>query len=227
MMNASRRISICGAVISLALFASVAAAQTATTAIGRQLERIDLGVSGIGQFTNTTSGTTYLPQNISQTPSNTLGALIELRFTKSPLIGFVFNYSYARYTENYTVTNTTGTPVTQKPYVLGVQSKATEYTIGYVAHGPQIFGVIPFASVGGGGMEFKPTTGGGQGLPTQVRGAFYYGIGAQQTFFNEHFGLRAQFRQVFLAAPDFNQNYLSTDARTITSEPSVGFYLRF
>jgi hypothetical protein len=230
MMNASRRVLICGAIFSLGLFSCAASAQTsAETPFSRFLDRIDLGVSGVGQFTPTSSGTTNIlvPQAIVQTPSNTLGALIELRYTKSPLIGVQLNYSYARFTENFNVNPTTGTPPSQQPYVLGVQSKVNEYSLGYVGHGPTLFGLKTFAGGGVGGIEFKPTAGGGLGLPPQVRTAFYYHVGIEQDFLSEHFGFRVQFRQVFYGAPDFNQNYLAIGARTNTVEPGAGFYLRF
>jgi hypothetical protein len=230
MMNASRRIAICGAVFSLLLSASAAFAQTvAETPVQRQLDRIDFSISGIGQFTPMTSGTSTIlePEAIQQTPSNTLGALVELRYIRSPLVGIEFNYSYARFTENYNVSPTVGTPTSQLPYVLGVQTKVNEFSMGYVAHGPTIFGVRPFGGVGAGGIEFKPTSGGGQGLPPEVRTGFYYTVGVEQNFLSEHFGIRAQFRQLFYGAPDFNQNYLATGARSVTTEPGVGFYLRF
>jgi hypothetical protein len=230
MMNASRRVSICGAVVSLVLFVSGAAAQTpAETPLGRALDRVDLAVSGIGQFTPNSSGSTNIlvPYSIQLVPSNTLGALVELRYTRSPLIGFQLNYTFARFTENFNVNPTTGTPPSQQPFVLGVQSKVNEYSIGYVAHGPTVFGLKPFAGGGAGGIEFKPTAGGGLGLPPQVRFGAYYHVGVEQNFLSEHFGFRVQFRQVFYGAPDFNQNYLAIGKRTNTVEPGAGFYLRF
>jgi hypothetical protein len=220
------RFKTCGAVLSALLCASLAHAQSATTPLGRELEKIDLGVSGIGSFTPNSSGTSYLPQTIQQVPSNTLGALVELRYTHSPLIGVQFNYSYARFTENFTLSNTSTTPASQLPFTLGVQAKVDEFSLGYVAHGPTFFGLHTFAGVGGGGIEFKPTSGGGLDLPAQIRGAIYYQVGVDAEL-NEHFGLRGQFRQVFYGAPDFNQNYLATGARVSTTEPGVGFYLRF
>ena len=44
---------------------------------------------------------------------------------------------------------------------------------------------------------------------------------------SSHFGLRAQFRQIFFLAPDFEQNYLTIKHRTTTFEPGVGFFIRF
>ena len=229
MTNASRRVSICGALLVLFLSASASIqAQTSApvTALGRQLAKIELGISGVGEFTPKSQGTSYLPQNIFQTPSNTAGALIDLSFQKSPLVGFQLNYTQARYTENFNVVDTVGTPSGQLSYVLGVQAKVAEYSFGYLARPRDIFGLHPFAGAGMGAIEFHPTAGGGEGLIPQERLSFYYTVGIQQPIF-ENFGVRVQFRQVFFGAPDFNQNYLATGARVITTEPGVGFYVRF
>jgi len=39
--------------------------------------------------------------------------------------------------------------------------------------------------------------------------------------------MRLGFRQLIYLAPDFQQNYLTITRRTTTSEPIIGFYLRF
>jgi hypothetical protein len=191
------------------------------------MERVDLGVTAIGIFSPKTSGISLTPMAVSQQPSDTVGALVELRYIKSPLIGAEFNYTYGRYDQNYSLTNTTGTPSGQLPYLLTVQSKVDEISLGYVAHGPEFFGIKPFASAGVGAIEFKPTTGGGQNVQKEVRTGVYYAIGVEKLLFDSNFGIRAQFRQLFLGAPDFNENYLATGARIVTTQPGVGFFLRF
>ena len=197
-------------------FSGPSASGQVVTPLGRQLDRIDLAVSGVGEFTGNTSGTNYLNQPLTQKPSTTLGALITIRYVKSPLLGAEFNYGYARYTQNYS------------QYIIGgAQSKATEYTVGYLAHTPEVLGLKTFAGGGLGVVAFTPTPFGGQGLPEQGRLAFYYTLGVEQSVISPHFGLRAQFRQVFYKSPDFGQNYLTINQRTSTYEPGVGFYLRF
>ena len=198
---------------SSGLFASTAQAQV--TATQRQLQRLDLGVSGIGEFTKSVQGTNYQGVSLHQSGSSTLGALVTLRYTRSPLFGLEANYTYARYTENYTA------------YIKGAQANATEYSLGYVAHGPSLMGLHTFASAGLGSIAFRPTPYGGQGLPARARLAAYYDVGVEEPVFSKHFGLRAQFRQVFFKAPDFDQNYLTINKRTFTTEPGVGFYLHF
>ncbi len=218
MLNVSRlSVSSVFLCLSMCIAGSTARGQaTPVTTLDRQLSRIDLAVTGVGQFTGDVSGTNYLGKSLTQKASSTLGALVTLRYIKSPLVGFEGNYGYARYTENFS------------SYVFGgAQTKATEYTLGYVAHTPAIFGLHPFASVGAGSIAFRPTPGGGQGLPEQARAAYYYSAGVENTVFSNHFGLRAQIRQVFFKAPDFGQNYLTINKSTSTFEPGVGIFLRF
>lgn len=205
---------------ALTLAATVCGAQV--TALQKQLSRIDLGVSGAGSFTRDVSGAVIptgapnYPSNVTQSASNTVGALLNIRYIAKPFVGFEFNYNYTRYRETF---NTA-------PY--GIQTTANEYTLGYIATPDHpIFGFEPFVSAGLGSIQFKPTRGGGQGAPVQARAAYYYSVGLQREYFSSHFGLRGGFRQVFFLAPDFLQNYLTIKQHTITSEPTVGFYLRF
>ncbi len=76
-------------------------------------------------------------------------------------------------------------------------------------------------------MAFRPTPGGGQGLPRQYRAVYYYDAGVDEYFPTTHLGFRAGFRQLIYLAPDFGQNYLTITRRTRTSEPNFGFFLRF
>jgi hypothetical protein len=211
------------------LLATLAAptAKAQSPALAKQLSRIDFGINGVGLLNGTGSGVVDInakPTTVNLRTSNTVGVLLTLRYIKSPLIGFEGNYSYARYTENF---NPFGAPPPGVPTNGGVQTNASEYTLGYVAHTPPLLGVHPFASAGLGSIAFRPTPFGGQQLNTQARAAYYYSLGVENTVLSPHFGLRAQFRQVFFLAPDFGQNYLTIKHRTSTFEPGIGFYFRF
>ena len=209
---------------ALAGSTSKAQAQAQTqSSLDRVLSRFDLGVSGTGHFTKDVSGTNYFGVHVDQHSSNTFGALVELRYTKSPWIGAQLNYSYARYTQNFT--NSTPPP----QYIIGgAQNNASEYSIGYIAHPPHPFyGLQPFLGVGGGATVFHPTAGGGQGLPQQGAATIYYALGVERSVLSPHFGIRAQFRQAFFLAPDFYQNYLYTGQRSWTIQPGFGFYLHY
>lgn len=221
-----------GAVLLGAVLLSAAGAHaqaTPQTALDRVLEKVDLGVSGVGEFTKSVRGANYQGVTFTQKPSTTLGALVTVRYTAKPLLGFEFNYGYARYNERYTDYSPPA-PTDTGVYLEGgaAQTKATEATFGYVAHGPTVLGYRSFASGGVGSLIFTPTTYGGQGLPQQIRPLYYYDVGLEGNVLgSSHFGLRAQFRQKFSTAPDFGQNYLQLRKTTFTTEPGIGFFLRF
>ncbi len=224
MIIALRRLRTWAAVLSIVGLAAVASAQAPLSGLDKQLDRLDIGVSGMGYFTRNSSGPDDLLGNVvTDSPGNTLGALVQVRYTVKPLLGFEFNYSYARNTQTFTGT----TILTGAAYPLGVQVNASEYTLGYVAHTPRVFGIGTFVSGGAGTTAFRPTKGGGQGFQPQARATYYYNVGFEDQVFSPHFGLRASFRQAFYLAPDFETNYLRNHQRTFTSEPSVGFYIHF
>lgn len=231
MLNVSR--SSCVWIALSCLFASLAlpSAKAQSTALGRQLDRVDFSINGIGEFNGSGSGVPKSgPTDINGQPltvhlstGNTLGVLLNLRYTKSAYFGLEGNYSYARYTETFTPF---GSPSTGGAPTAGVQTNADEYTLGYVIHPPKLFNVQPFVSAGLGTIAFRPTTFGGQSLREQARMAYYYSLGVDDAL-SPHFGLRAQFRQAFFLAPDFGQNYLTILHHTSTFEPGFGFYIRF
>jgi hypothetical protein len=232
MLNVRR--SSCVWTLLLCLLASLAATtakaqESQHPTLDRQLSRVDLAVSGVGTLNSSSSGTATVeavPTTVTLKPSNTVGILLTLRYTKSPFLGFEFNYDHARYDDTFTPFGILP-PAGQPAVGAGVQQNASEYTVGYVAHIRPVFGVKPFASVGLGTLVFRPTPGGGEGLINQARAAYYYSVGAEQSVFSPHFGIRVQVRQVFFKAPDFEQNYLTIQQRTSTFEPGIGFFLHF
>jgi len=213
-----------GALFGLLVVLAASGAQAQTTFLSRQLDRVDVGVGGAAVFTKSVSGTNPVGIPVSLDASTTLGALVQARYTKSPLLGLEFNYSYARFTENFGGLPFGTNASTAVPF--GVQTNASEYTIGYVAHLPSLFGFQPFAGGGGGATAFKPTPMGGQGLPERARASYYYDVGIDDQL-TRFIGVRAQLRQVFYKAPDFGQNYLTIQQQTFTTEPTVGFYIKF
>jgi hypothetical protein len=228
MIIAPRRLSICAALLSFATLTAVAAAQAVPlSGLDKQLDRVNLVISGSGILNRQTSGPNALyGTTTTDAPGNTVGALIDIQYIKSPLIGLEVNVNYSRYVQNFTYTpENPGTPAV--PTLKGIQNDAVEYTVGWVFHTPKVFGIGTFASGGAGATDFVPTKGGGlQNLP-QARATYYYNVGLEQQVFSPHFGLRASFRQAFFLAPDFEQNYFKDLKRTYTTEPTVGFYLHF
>jgi hypothetical protein len=196
------------------------------TTFQKNIDRLDFGISGVGIFNSTVSGT-VIPTAASnygtsatQYGSNTFGALFTLRYIAKPYFGIEGNYGYARYTENFNNPSDLG--------LFQVQTRVTEYTLGYVITPPhQIFGFQPFISAGAGSQAFRPTPFGGQEEPEKARMTYYYSLGLQQSYANGHFGLRAGFRELFFLDPDFGQNYLTILKHATTYEPMIGFYLRY
>jgi hypothetical protein len=222
MLNSSRQSCVWTILFCLlgAFAGSTAQGQT-QSALDSQLSHVDLGVSGVGEFTRNVSGTNYLGVPLTQSAGNTFGALVTVRYTKSPWVGFEFNYGYSRFTQHYSSQGSDA-------YLIGgVQSSNTEYTFGYVAHPRrQFLGMQPFVGAGVGLLRFKPTSSGGQGLQNQPAGVYYYNLGVEKQI-TEHFGVRGLFRQQFYLAPDFYQNYLTIQKYTSTIQPGAGFYVRF
>jgi opacity protein-like surface antigen len=210
---------------------AAAAAQTETpeTPFIRQIHRLDLGVTGVGEFNSTVTGpvvplASNTGQSITQYGSNTLGALVSIGYTAKPYIGFEFNYGYARYTENYTGAGSVTCCATND---FQIQTQADEFTLGYVAHPPHpIFGFQPFLGAGAGSIEFKPTAHGGEGASSHARAVYYYSAGVEKDI-TPNFGVRAGFRELFFLDPDYGLNYLTILKHANTYEPAIGFYLRY
>lgn len=215
----------------LSFTASQAIAQEATpqTPLEKQLSRIDFAILGAANMGTTVSGveqrdaaTTHTVLTIK--PSRTVGEMATLRYTAKPWVGFEFNFGNARWVQDYTFVP----PPTANLLLGGAQTSVREMTFGYVAHPPhQFFGIQPYLGLGGGTIHFKPTTFGGQGLPDQYRAVYYYEVGGEANFPDSHFGMRAGFKQDIYLAPDFLQNYLTITRRVRTSQPEIGFFVRF
>jgi hypothetical protein len=199
------------------------------TALQKQLAKFDLGLVAAGELGTSVSGIEQRDANTTHTlltikPSSTVGELGTLRYTVKPWVGFEFNFGNLRYTQDYTFVP----PPEQTILTGGVQSGVRELTLGYVAHLKyHPLGITPYLGVGGGTVKFTPTPGGGQHLPFQYRAAYYYQLGVEDNFPNSPFGMRLGFRQLIYLAPDFLQNYLTITRRTRTSEPTIGFFVRF
>lgn len=191
--------------------------------------RFDFAISAAGQLGSTVSGIEQRDANFTHStltirPSTTVGELFALRYTAKPYVGFEANVSNFRFSQDYTF----NPPPAINILYGGEQNAVREITFGYVAHLKyRPAGLTPYLGAGGGTIRFKPTPGGGQGLPEQYRAAYYYTAGLEGNFPDSHFGMRVGFRQLIYLAPDFLQNYLTITRRTTSSQPTIGFFVRF
>jgi hypothetical protein len=179
-------------------------------AMAQSIKNMEGAVAIFGQFTGTSSG-----DGVTDSPTNSLGALATFRQSFHPWLGYEVNYSYTRFTERYSTI----------PF--GVQNNLNEVTGAYLVQGPSFIGFQPFAAIGFGSLIFLPTTTGGQKYNQQYRVPLLYEFGVNYPILTSHLGLRLQYRGLSYKTPDFNSALLTTGARRTTSEPSVGAYLRF
>src|SRR5260370_7253826 len=99
MLNVSRLWSAASVFFCLVTSVSGVAAHAQAipeTYLQRQLDRIDLGVTAVGQITKDASGKNYLNESITQKASTTVGGLVTLRYTKSPFMRFDANFPQPR-----------------------------------------------------------------------------------------------------------------------------------
>jgi hypothetical protein len=181
-------------------------------ATAQTLKNFEAAASIFGQFTGTTNG-----NGIKDSPTDSLGGLATVRQSFHPWLGYEVNYSYTRFTERYSTI----------PF--GVQNNVHEVSGAYLLQGPTIpiLGLQPFGAVGVAGLIFLPTTVGGQKYGKQTRVPVLFEFGVNYPILTSHLGLRLQYRGLSYKTPDFNATLLTTGTRRITSEPSVGAYLRF
>jgi hypothetical protein len=189
----------------------------------------DIAGSIYGAFSGTTNG-----NGTVQSPSNSAGALLEVRHISSPLIGYEGTYSYNRANQVDTVTNF-GCPVGVGPCsapFAAISANAHELAADWVAS-VKVSSFRPFA-LAGVGILFDVPAGNSQGntsigvasnTSTSTKPVFVYGAGLDWGLL-PHLGLRFQFRGNVYKAPNLVNLFTSTGAFMHTSEPMIGVFFR-
>ena len=183
----------------------------------------DVAASVYGAFSGTTTG-----HGTAQSPSNSAGALIELRHISNPILGFEATYSFNRATQDYSQTGIYPgevCPTSGCPYLSPaiVPANAHEITVDYIPS-VRLANFRPFGVLGA-GLLLNVPSGGGIHTNTQTKAVYVYGAGLDWGFL-PHIGIRAQFRGNLYQAPDLSTLYNSTQSFTHTSEPMLGIYFR-
>ncbi len=181
----------------------------------------DVAASVYGAFTGTTTG-----NNTVQSPSNSAGALIELRHIANPILGFEGTYSYNRADESYSYTGFACpvgiVPCTPLP--VSVPANAHEFTADWIPS-VHIANLRPFGVLGIGALLNQPSSSSSGTTQSQTKAVYVYGAGLDWGLL-PHIGLRVQYRGNLYKAPDLTTLYSSTNAFTHTAEPMVGVYFR-
>jgi opacity protein-like surface antigen len=190
---------------------------------GAAFAQTDAAASLYGAFTGTTTG-----NGTVQSPSNSAGALIELRHISNPLVGFEGTYAYNRANQAYSSSlalPAAPCPIDAPPPCspVAVPANAHEISGDWIAS-VHVANFRPFALAGIGVLIDAPS-GSQSNTSTSTKPVYIYGAGLDWGFL-PHIGLRLQYRGNLYKAPNLTRLFTSTDAFTHTAEPMVGIYLR-
>lgn len=183
----------------------------------------DVALSLYGAFNGTTNANGTI-----QSPSNSAGAMIELRHISNPLVGYEATYSYNRDNQSYSSSVNpldcpVGVPSCTAPST-SVKANAHEVSGDWIAS-VHIANLRPFA-LAGVGLLFNEPASGQSSTTSATKPVFLYGAGLDWGAL-PHLGFRFQYRGNLYKAPDLTRLYTSTNAFTRTAEPMIGAYLRF
>jgi hypothetical protein len=220
--------------VALLVLGSILAANAAIHA------QTDVALSLFGAFNQSTTG-----NNVSQSPSNQAGALVEVRHIVNPLIGFEATYSLNRANQNYFVN---AVPVATPGCGVPCQSATLSGTAPNNVHEVTADWVVslkagkfrPFALAGGGLLVNDPSGAtvvtcnllsgncsiGSATTSVSATGVLVYGAGLDWGLL-PHLGLRLQYRGNLYKASSLISAFSSTGAFTHSAEPMVGAFFRF
>ncbi|MBT9331663.1 porin family protein [Paracidobacterium acidisoli] len=205
-LRRQRALSFVLAVLTFGGLGGAARAQVAQ----QVLRNSDVSLSAFGQFSSDVSS-----NGIQQTTTKSLGGQAAFRHSYHWWLGYEASYGYTRYAERYT------------GQVFSYQHNAHEFGGTYLVQGPHALGLQPFGGVGVSALIFSPSLNGGQHAEWQGRTAVNFTVGINHPLLTNHIGVRLQYRGLYYKAPDFGQVALKTNSFRITSEPTVGVYLKF
>jgi hypothetical protein len=205
---------------SLAALCLFSVAGAAAQAQFYKIHNADIAGSGIGQFTTVLTSNTP----IQARTTDSFGGLFSIREHPVSWAGIEVNYSYNRYTQDFTSPANAASPV---PYDARVKTNVHEATAAYMFH-PHFRNLQPFINIGGGALDFAPTTVTSVATGSnQWRGAGLLEVGFDVPTSNPHFGFRVQGRTLVYRAPNYNNALLSSKSWVSTEEPTFGAYYRF
>lgn len=199
-------------------FFLAAACASAQVSVQRQT---DVALSIYGAFTNTT-GKNSVTQ-IQDSPSNSIGGMVDLRHIHSPFVGYEAAYSFNSADQVYIYTGPTPAGAGNEPPTI-TSAYAQEATGDWVfSYHPAK--VRPFALAGVGILLNEPT--GGQSNTQSYNTAVYvYGAGLDWQLL-PRLGVRFQYRGNIHKAPYLILDFGSSDLFTHTAEPTIGVYYKF
>jgi outer membrane immunogenic protein len=188
-----------------------------TSAAIAQESRSEIGLSGIGFFTQKASG-----EGLSRRATSTGGLLAPYRFRISSWLSVEAAYGYGRNTQKFYTSN----------LIYAVQSNVHQISAGFVVNLSTFtrWKISPYILTEGGSLTFSPTGtyyGTFQGSSErETKGMFVYGAGIRYPF-SQHLSFRTEFRGLVYSPPTFNVPSLNMGTLTHTAQPSIGITYRF
>ena len=180
-------------------------------------EKYDVGLSAFYQVTNASNG-----NFIREDTTSSGGGLASFRRPYRPWLGYEANVSYTKFYEAY------------NKGVVKVESNVTDVSFSYLFQSPVVFGVQPYASLGGGVIFFSPinTTlvdvNGSlpRHLSSELLPEFTYAVGLKIPLFSR-IGVTGGIRGLKYKTPDFHEVPIDTRTLRTTLQPNLGVYYRF
>jgi hypothetical protein len=187
------------------------------TAAPATTQKYDVGLSGFYQVTGAANG-----NFIRDDTTESGGGLVSFRRPWRPWAGYEANVGYTKFYEAY------------NKGVVKVQNNVTDLNVSYLFQAHTVFGVQPYASVGGGIILFSPIGGTltdlnsptTKSLPSQLLPEFVFNLGINYPI-TSRFGVRGGMRGQKYKTPDFHQISIDTKTLRTTLEPNLGVYYRF
>ena len=177
-----------------------------------------------GNFYNTLTTKSVTGNGITQTSTNSVGGMLELRHIKTPWIGYEFTYSLNP--DNQTVTPVKGSC----GYFCGNPTESlsvnnNSFSLDWVIS--RRYGHLRPFVVGGFGFTIAVSSGiNGTYLNTPVKPTYIAGGGTDWDL-GSRLGIRLQYRENIFTAPHFDPAYPNTGRFTPEGQPMIGVYYRF
>jgi hypothetical protein len=176
---------------------------------------VDIGASATGRYQQVVTN----QQPAVTSPTEGVGALLNVRLHPVSWAGLEFNYSYNRFGQRF-YSAATGAQTAR------IDQDEHEATAGYVIHIKSPY-VQPFVVLGGGAINFRGTKANPQ-FDNQWRGTYMYEVGFD--FVSKkapHFGIRVQEHGLFYKAEDYHVANLRSNGYIHQAMPSAGIFYRF
>lgn len=197
------------------LIAAMSGATASAKTSAKAPSTTDLAFSAYRSLTGSTQGNDTL-----QTPSDSVGGMVELSHIQSPLVGYEVTYAFNPANQSYApLPGDCGYLCSNKP--VNLQASSNQIGLDWIfSH--NMGRLTPFAVGGLGFFITAPSLNVGD-INTVVRPMFVYGGGLDWGFL-PHAGLRIQYRSDLYKAPNLDDRYNATGGYTQTGEPMVGVY---